>query len=75
MKLFLIFLFFLNYQFLFSQDTSKQAADNTKSAEEIQALKKKAEESYSKGQINVIGDGKDSLKKIPGSATIVSKNF
>ncbi|HMZ59215.1 MAG TPA: TonB-dependent receptor plug domain-containing protein, partial [Leptospiraceae bacterium] len=33
------------------------------------------EKMYEKAAINVIGDNKDSLKKIPGSATLVEKKF
>ena len=38
-------------------------------------IKEKWEKLAEKTRIDVIGDNKDSLKKIPGSATVVSKKF
>jgi Fe(3+) dicitrate transport protein len=36
---------------------------------------KKEEKEFSRGAINVIGSGKDDLKKIPGSATLIGKKY
>ena len=55
-----IFLFFISFKNLLSRDTEKE-----------DKWKKNSE----KTMINVIGDNKESLKKIPGSATIVDKRF
>jgi Fe(3+) dicitrate transport protein len=75
MKQSLIVIILLLSKIVFAQANPTTPEPDVKTAERIEQARKKAEDSYSKGQINVIGDGKDSLKKIPGSATIVSKKF
>ena len=75
MKQSLIVIILLLSKIVFAQANPTTPEPDVKTAEKIEQARKKAEDSYSKGQINVIGDGKDSLKKIPGSATIVSKKF
>jgi Fe(3+) dicitrate transport protein len=54
------------------QPLSSQTTEVPPSKEEIED---RWEKSAEKTKINVIGDGKDSLKKIPGSATIVNKKY
>ncbi|MCB1178761.1 MAG: TonB-dependent receptor, partial [Leptospiraceae bacterium] len=62
---------FLSFsQNIFSQDDPPSKKDTKPTKEEMM---KKWEEMSKKTSINVIGDGKDSLKKIPGSATLIDK--
>ncbi|HMW04678.1 MAG TPA: TonB-dependent receptor [Leptospiraceae bacterium] len=75
-NIFLLLILLFYSTILFSQESkTSPEPENSKSSETTEQLRKKAEDFYSKGQINVIGDNKESLKKIPGSATVVSKKF
>jgi Fe(3+) dicitrate transport protein len=74
----------LNYFFTFfllliypilSQDKTSNDPQLKSVSEESKQTKKNSDEQNNKGQINIIGDGKDSLKKIPGSATIIGKKY
>ncbi|HNF17070.1 MAG TPA: TonB-dependent receptor plug domain-containing protein, partial [Leptospiraceae bacterium] len=67
------FIIILYASAVYGQETVPKKAPPT--AEEIEAEKKRMEKMYEKAAINVIGDNKDSLKKIPGSATLVEKKF
>ncbi len=67
------FIIILSSSSFLAQETAPKKTLPT--AEEIEAEKKRMEKMYEKAAINVIGDNKDSLKKIPGSATLVEKKF
>lgn len=70
------FICYFLFLFHISAQEPKQNPDTKSlSEEEKKRIEKFEEYSSTKGQINVIGSNKDSLKKIPGSATVVSKKF
>lgn len=68
---YIIPLFFLFHGFLISQETTP---DNNRPKTREEALEKWKKMSEGT-QINVIGDKKEDLQKIPGSATLIKKKF
>ncbi|MCP5501712.1 MAG: TonB-dependent receptor [Leptospiraceae bacterium] len=68
----IIFLLLISPFYLFSQEEKKEEEKNTLSPEEQDKMWDKLS---TKTQIFVIGENKDDMKNIPGSATLIDKKF